>query len=531
MTKDAVLPSGDDLAMLAAQLTKLVAATDAIQERQVSNEELQLELVKFLSTTAQRHQEQIDALTQMVQTRSDGLRALGFNIGEAQKSQYDALQKQLTNSSAEVKANTDARIRSVYSLTATSMRKSAPLGGRIRCIFLIHAIETWDALADLHQAMLQDERFTPIVATINRRYPGQDGFGNEDKTSAYLSELGVKHLRFGMQDAYQALEILKTMAPDIIFRQSQWDNDIPRAFSAVELQFAKLCFIPYASTIIDRYGVNEKVQDSSSIFAYNQPYHQLAWRIYSETRFSAENYRRFHGADPSKVVLSGFPKNERIMRARGSDDWPISNDAGRRYRVVWAPHHSLGPGWLAFGVFHLIFDQMLAWAMQRPDIDFVLKPHPALFSTAVKEAHVSQARIDQFETIWHNLPNCDICTGQYADLFGSSDLLITDGVSFLTEFQLFDKPLVFFDSRRHVPFNELGELAEAAAEVVTSFDELQAVVLGYMGGKPWERGEQRARLRDAMVPHDRPAVDMIMDDIADGLGVDGGARNPELARA
>lgn len=494
MNIDVRAPSHDDFAALAAKLEKLIAATDAIQERQVINEELQLELVKFLSANAQRQQEQIEAL-----------------------------QKQLAAVSSDVAAKVDGRLRSVYGLTSQIMRRAPPLGGRIRCVFLIHAIETWDALADLYEAMLLDERFTPIVATINRRYPGEESFGNEDKASAYLDSMGVRHVRFGMQDSYQALEILKTMMPDIVFRQSQWDNDIPAAFSAAQLQFAKLCFVPYASTIIEGYTPSEAAQENSSARAYNQLCHQMAWRIYSETRFSAENYQRFHGADPAKVVLSGFPKNERLLQARGCEAWPIRQSGGRRYRVVWAPHHSLGPGWLGFGVFHLIFEQMLAWAMQRPDIEFVLKPHPALFSVAVKEAFVPGEKVRQFEAGWASLPNCAVCNDQYAGLFASADLLITDGISFLTEFQLFDKPLIYFDSRRHVRFNELGALAEAAAHVVTGFDELQAAVLGYMDGQPWERHEPRRKLREAMVPRDRPAIEIIMNDIAEGLGVERGA--------
>src|SRR5262249_14225023 len=150
----------------------------------------------------------------------------------------------------------------------------------------------------------------------------------------------------------------------------------------------------------------------------------------------------------------------------------------------------------AFGVFHLIFEQMLDWARQSPDIDFVMKPHPALLSTAVGQGHVSQQRMDAFLSGWAAQPNCGVCDGQYAELFAASDLLISDGVSFLTEYHLFDKPLIFFDSARHVPFNDLGRAAQAASDVVRNFHDMQSAVLAYKNGKPWEHYEARARLRE-----------------------------------
>jgi hypothetical protein len=35
--------------------------------------------------------------------------------------------------------------------------------------------------------------------------------------------------------------------------------------------------------------------------------------------------------------------------------------------------------------------------------------------------------------------------------------LLTDGISFLAEYQIMDKPLVFLDSKVHERFTELGE--------------------------------------------------------------------------
>ncbi|WFS02718.1 CDP-glycerol glycerophosphotransferase family protein [Rhizobium tumorigenes] len=507
-----------DLGLFIGKLDELLAAVNAVQERQIINEELQLELVKFLSASAQRHQDRFDQLAQQFNQADLDLRKLTLGLAEKQRHLFDSLPKQLVASGMEVKKQFSSSMESLQTLATMAYRKSAPVGGKIRCVFLIHAIETWDALSDIHGRMLADSRFTPLVATINRRYPGQGDFGNEDQTSAFLATSKVEHLRLGAQDSYAGLSILKALMPDVVFRQSQWDNDVPPAFGASELSFAKLAFVPYASTIIQQYALDEQVDENSSAYAYDQLCHRVAWRIFCETRFTEASYRSFHGYDPAKVVLSGCPKNERLAQSVGVDNWPIANSGHRSYRVVWAPHHSLGKMWLAFGVFHLMFEQMLNWAIQRPDIEFVLKPHPALYSVAVNEGLVPADKIERFAAMWGSLPNCAVCEGKYAELFASSDLLITDGISFLTEYQLFDKPLIFYDSLRHVPFNELGELAKSAAHVVTEFSEMQAAVIRYMEGGPWLRQEERSNLRAAMLPRDRPSVDIILDEIAVSLG-------------
>jgi hypothetical protein len=99
--------------------------------------------------------------------------------------------------------------------------------------------------------------------------------------------------------------------------------------------------------------------------------------------------------------------------------------------------------------------------------------------------------------------------------------MLTDGLSFLTEYQLFDKPLVFIDSQRHVPLNALGQLALECADTVTSLAQAMETVMAYASGKPWGHQEERARLRQIMLPNQRPSAEIIVDAIADGLGLGG----------
>ena len=244
----------------------------------------------------------------------------------------------------------------------------------------------------------------------------------------------------------------------------------------------------------------------------------MAWRVFCETEQTRQYFVKFRHSDPAKFVVSGFPKLRRLLRARDEAEvWPIQDAGGRRFRVIWAPHFSVGTDWLGFGVFGAIHQEFLAWARERSDIDFVLKPHPALFNYAVKEGVISKPALEDYLTQWCSLPNCALETETYAHLFAASDMMVTDGISFLTEYQIFDKPLVYFDSNRHVPLNALGDAALASSHIVRTFQEMTAAIEHYAKGKVWSFDAERQELLALLFPRECEAVDIILDTIAEGL--------------
>jgi hypothetical protein len=397
-------------------------------------------------------------------------------------------------------------------------RKAGQSTQRIRCMFLVHAIESWDAQIDIYEAMRKDVRFEPLVVSINRRFPGDGSFRGEDLTSAALDDQGIAHLRLGMDPAWPALDILRALAPDVIFRQSQWEDDVPAAFGTEHLNFARLCAVPYAIATISQFAPSDTSVEGAAERSFDQAYHRMAWRVFCETEQSRSYFLQFRHCDPAKLIVSGYPKLTRLLRSINEPErWPIDSGAARRFRVIWAPHHSLGTNWLGFGVFDRVYARWLEWARMRTDIDFVLKPHPALFSTAVSTGVITQRAMDSFLAEWRTLPNCALELGIYGHLFAASDLMVTDGVSFLTEYPPFEKPLIFFDSGRHVPMNLVGDKALACAHHVSTFEGMCAAVDGYAQGAPWPLEVERAALLEMLLPNDRDPTDVILDAVAAGM--------------
>lgn len=510
--------SSDPLNSINHKLDELLTSVASLSERQQVNDEIMVELIKFF----QRFREEtLEGQQVSIQELRSAAEAIIYKTNDLMQSSVkltEAVAGGLKDIGTKSEQAAAEHYRVLRQLAQTNLRKLPVASGKIRSVFLVHMIESWDAQVDIYRAMRADDRFEPVVVSINRAFPGDNSYNGEDVVSRALTNLGIEHVRLGTQDFNEAQETLRFLAPDVIFRQSHWDRDYPPAFSTAELAFTRLCIVPYGMSIVQKFSHSEPLPTTISPMAFDQPYHRSAWRVFCETEQTKSYFLSFQHSDPSKFVLSGYPKHERLLRSIGHGQWPLPDTAENPYRVIWAPHHSVGNDWLAFGVFHNMYMDMLRWAQRAPHIQFVLKPHPALFALVVRMGLVSQANLDEFKRQWQALPNCTIFEGQYGELFAASDLMLTDGLSFLTEYQLFNKPLVFIDSRRHVQLNALGQLAVDCAESVNTLAEAESAVPAYAAGKPLERNDTRARLQNIMLPNERPSALVIVDAIAEGLG-------------
>jgi hypothetical protein len=458
-------------------------------------------------------------IAKLLQTFHAQLEALPRQVTEIVKTAIDANNQDKVPLTKEVLSRLDQRLSHLgvnshimKQVSHLTLRRLGPATATIRCVFIVQSIPMWDALADIYWAMIEDERYHPMVVSIDSSQLGVSEFGGEDEVHKSLTTQDIPHLRLNVQ-SYDALDILRNLMPDVVFRQQQWDSPVPPGLRTLEITFARICVVPYGMGVL----ANPHPKDASDeAYAdnYDQQYHRFAWKVFCETELTQSYYRSFDHSDPDKFVLTGYPKLDKLAGARGKGEWPIAEPHGRTFRIIWAPHHSLAVNDEGFGVFHKIYKQMLEWAKSAKDIQFVLKPHPALAFNAQQSGIFGDGGYQHFLNSWSSLPNCAIREGTYAELFEASDLMLTDGVSFLTEYHLFEKPLIFIDSGVHAAFNALGRLAERAAHRVETFNQMRQVALDYKAGKTWKLDKERQELLKVLLPHKEPASRIILDSIA-----------------
>jgi CDP-glycerol glycerophosphotransferase (TagB/SpsB family) len=171
-------------------------------------------------------------------------------------------------------------------------------------------------------------------------------------------------------------------------------------------------------------------------------------------------------------------------------------------------------------------EEMLAWAAEDDGVEFVFMPHPALIPfTASPDSPVSRADLDEWLVRWRALPNTAVLTdGDYAPVLAASDLMITDGLSMLVEYQLLEKPLVFVERAGHRPFNPTGEIVRTGAHPVAGTAAARALTERFLAGEPdplrARQGQNVARL----FGHGR-AAERIVEAVREAIEAERGTRS------
>lgn len=319
----------------------------------------------------------------------------------------------------------------------------------IQIVFLVHNITTLDCIIPLINEMQQDSRFEILAASLNRKFPGDETYLGEDAVHQELVRLGIHHIRLGMPDSMEGRNILKRLKPDIIFRQSPWDDDIQEGYRTRNLGFSRLCYTPY-------YGIHIVDNDEKDFLHYDQAFHRHCWKIFVDP-VTAEEYRKSSKLHGSNVVVTGLTKYEYVWLCMQANSAAGDNQQSGK-TIIWAPHHSVSKDWFNFATFHLIYQYLLMYVESHPQFHFIFRPHPAFYNNYIASGVLTKQELEAFYNRWRNLKNTSISENEdYGRLFVQSDALLTDGISFLASYQVTGKPLIWIRNKGHQRFTALGK--------------------------------------------------------------------------
>lgn len=389
---------------------------------------------------------------------------------------------------------------------------------RIKVVFLTFYYEAWDALADVHAQMITDPLFEVTLISIPRRFSKDEPFAGEERVSKFFDLLGLRHLRFNFEDSSLGLAKLREINPDYVFINYPWQRNYQPGYRVEVLsEFAKVCYVPYYSLAL----VNEPGEVGVTPYLYTQRSNQLASLVFTQDPNTLDAYAKTSRGN-DYVHLTGTPKLDSLVRKTREleTNWPLAN-AGNR-RMVWAPHHSFSSSWLNFGMFPELFQDMLTFAAENPNLDIVMRPHPIMFGTLIEQEIVPEGVLTAWLEKWRALPNTAIDhESDIGHLFAAADLFVTDGISFLGEYPIATgKPAIFFEKSEHWPWSPLGGLASAAnihvrdfAGFTEAFEEITT------HGLP-DYSSEIENLRDAAQPYPGEAAKKIVEVIVNDFEAD-----------
>ena len=288
---------------------------------------------------------------------------------------------------------------------------------KIKVAFLVQENAKWNGDA-LFRKMSASGVFDPVIL-VSPLFGSAERERNENL--AFFSERG-----------YQAYAInnteLESHKPDMVFYQQPWGMTGPLSPGAVS-KYALCFYLPYSiATAIDNQSIFNKCKD----FFQSLTAHFV---------FNTDVQKQYESLGIFNTVPTGHPKLDAYGESVKRDFWIRKG----KNKIIYAPHHSFEKSSLLWATFQWNGKKMLEIARNNSDTEWIFKPHPR-FKHALKSNQImTDAEVEDYYNGWSQIGQI-YDQGDYFDLFRTSDCLITDCGSFLTEYLPTGNPVIYLVS-------------------------------------------------------------------------------------
>ena len=344
--------------------------------------------------------------------------------------ELEGKEKVLQKSKAVV---TDFQLQKVKQMHAVELNR---LKGKekIRVVFLAVHRSVWKVDA-VFQEMLRDPIFEPVILVCPDLNKKNDEltYSEINETYAYFKGKGYTVFSSWMKSKKQ-WRSLDSLKPDLVFFTNPHGLTCPDYYEKAFTSFLT-CYVPYTYQVA-KYNGGYRLD-------YNQAFHNIAWKIYAPHNESLEISRCHADNKGSNVVVTGYPLIEDLLNYDGSVDfWKKQNE--KKKKIIWAPHHSVENKNLPFSTFKKFAEFMIEISeIYQDEVQWAFKPHPLLKEKLYLSPEWGKETADNYYSYWSCSQHTQLEEGGYEDLFKTSDALIHDSVSFLAEYLVLDKPVMF----------------------------------------------------------------------------------------
>lgn len=312
----------------------------------------------------------------------------------------------------------------IFKITTECRKKSSR---RIKVGFAIYELETWDKLSPLYESMIKDEAFIPFLFVL----PKYDCEKQKITEDSHFEEFKQMYPQQGnyVIDTRRNTFAIEVYDLDYLFLPAPYDSYVPEAFkSDVLVSKVRLCYIPYgyngAINFIDNNTIRGFFRNIYLDFSPTKEIHSVIENIFSIGNKGAI----------SKSYMLGCPSLEKAYMQKKEND--------RIATVMWTPRWSYDP---KIGGSHFFEYKNVICNIKKayPDIRLIVRPHPMMFKTFVREGLMSDKDINDYRALLKK-ENIEISEGRelYSDL-EMVDLLITDFSTIILPFFLCEKPIIY----------------------------------------------------------------------------------------
>jgi len=366
---------------------------------------------------------------------------------------------------------------------------------------------------ELYKLMENDERFEPVIIVCPYLAYGKETMLREmSETYNLFIQKNYKVLKSYDIEIDQWLDVKKEIKPDIIFFSS------PYSYSKDEYLITNFldcltCYVQYSFHIIHLNNIQ-----------YDQLFHNLLWKAFYETKMHYKLAKKHSRNKAENVVITGYPGTDIFLNNsyKPKDVWKIKDRKIKR--IIWAPHHTIdeNKSFLSFSCF-LIFNQVFIdiACKYKQNIQIAFKPHPLLKNKLYNHIEWGKIKTDKYYEKWDKMHNGQLEENEYIDLFISSDAMILNSCSFMTEYLFLDKPSLFLIRDNNIcdRFNPFGKMIFQQLYHARNFVEItEFIEKVVLEGNDYMKDNRNNVVRNHLTPpNNKSASQNIFDDLVSAL--------------
>lgn len=309
--------------------------------------------------------------------------------------------------------------------------------GPIKVLFLSILDTNWKYDA-LYKAFAADAMFDPIILVCPIMDQTEE-YMVEKMSSCYnmLKSRGYNVVK-GYDKEHDRYVDIEDIKPDLVFNTEPYKGITDsRYFYERFKNMALICYINYSYEIIPY------------AWAFTNPMQNHAWRFFLETEEHLKLLQQVSPIRGKNCVVTGYPMYDTFMNCRPKGlEW--KDQTHKLKRIIWAPHQSIEEEVdtknvaVRFSTFLLYAQKMRDIAVKYKDqIEIAFKPHPVLKMKLYKHPDWGKEKTDEYYEFWKQSSNTSFVSGDYVDLFCSSDALMHDCGSFTAEYLYTQKPALY----------------------------------------------------------------------------------------
>lgn len=315
---------------------------------------------------------------------------------------------------------------------------------KLKVVFYTNEPQKW-SYDSLYWEFENSNYFEPLIVVVPR-YRVHKGL---DRTRMSLEEQYKFYLERGYRVTYGYKEgkyiDIKLLKPDIFFYLQL--AEIPGVDDPyIVSKTALTAYCPYAYQLSD-YKKH-----------YLETFHRLLYVNYMEHQLTLERFESYKKGNSKNCVSVGYPKLDVYLNTLTQNPKRYWKDPSK-YKIIYAPHHSFRKNdsyLFRWSTFPENYNLILQIAREHLETTWIFKPHPMLKSTIIREGLMTEEQVNRYYAEWEEVGHI-YDSGDYFDIFKTSDLMITDCGSFLAEYLPSNKPLIRLINKRGVPLNKLGK--------------------------------------------------------------------------